>query len=307
MYEIVDITDSIKVLKAPVNVGFFFKNISECLIIDSGSSTEYGKKILRYLESQGVKHLTILNTHSHADHIGGNSFLQEKLKCRIYATEFESAFIEFPKLEPLYLWGGPIFKGIDSKFLMAKPSVVTNVVEYGYSEELGIEVIPLHGHSFDMVGVLITDGLKRVLFIADAVVPEQTIEKYKVYFLYDVKEHLKTLNGLNKWVESVDYIIPSHGEIYSLRMESAKGYFLKLVEENRRVIDDVLDCIFHSLSEPLTIDDILSKIASKFSIPLDTVAYVLLLQTLKAYCGYLVEIGEVAITFKRDRLEYEKV
>ncbi len=313
MYEVIDVTESVKVLRAPVNVVFFFKSTlgkSECLVIDSGSSSEYGKKILKYLESQGVAKLSILNSHSHADHIGGNSFLQEKLKCKIYATEFESVFIEHPQLEPMYLWGGPIFEGIDNKFLMAKPSIVTDTVEYGWSSELGIEIIPLKGHSFDMVGVLIDDSEKRVLFIADAVVSMQTIEKYKVYFLYDVHEHLKTLQGLNRWVENIDVVVPSHGEVFDFsegNRESTKKDFLKLISENEKVIEDVLSLILGIVVEPKTIDEILSEVASNFSIPIDATSYVLLLQTLKAYCGYLVSVNEIGLTFERRKLEYVRL
>ena len=310
MYEVIDVTESVKVLRAPVNVVFFFKSTlgkSECLVIDSGSSNEYGKKILKYLESQGVTKLSILNSHFHADHIGGNSFLQGKTKCKIYTTDFESVFIEHPQLEPMYLWGGPLFEGIDNKFLMAKPSIVTDIVEYGWSSELDVEIIPLKGHSFDMVGILIDDGAKRVLFVADAVVSMQTIEKYKVYFLYDVREHLKTLQGLNKWVENIDVIVPSHGEIFDFskdNWQSSKEEFLKLVRENGKVIEDILNFILRILVEPMTIDEILSEIASNFSIPIDATSYVLLLQTLKAYCSYLVSVNEVGLTFEREKLEY---
>ncbi|AFG35978.1 Zn-dependent hydrolase, glyoxylase [Fervidobacterium pennivorans DSM 9078] len=310
MYEIIDVTESVKVLRAPVNVVFYFKHNMgkiECLVIDTGSSSEYGKKIQKYLESQGVTKLSILNSHFHADHIGGNSFLQGKTKCKIYTTDFESVFIEHPQLEPMYLWGGPLFEGIDNKFLMAKPSIVTDIVEYGWSSELDVEIIPLKGHSFDMVGILIDDGAKRVLFVADAVVSMQTIEKYKVYFLYDVREHLKTLQGLNKWVENIDVIVPSHGEIFDFskdNWQSSKEEFLKLVRENGKVIEDILNFILRILVEPMTIDEILSEIASNFSIPIDATSYVLLLQTLKAYCSYLVSVNEVGLTFEREKLEY---
>jgi len=311
VYEVIDVTESVKVLRAPVNVVFFFKSTlgkSECLVIDSGSSNEYGKKILKYLESQGVNRFSILNSHSHADHIGGNSFLQERTKCKIYATYFESVFIEHPQLEPMYLWGRPIFEGIGNKFLMAKSSIVTDIVEYGWSSELDVEIIPLKGHSFNMVGVLIDDGKKRVLFVADAVVSMQMIEKYKVYFLYDVHEHLKTLQDLNKWAENADVVVPSHGEIFDFSKEddgeNKKREFLNLIKGNEKVIEDVLGLILGIVVEPKTIDEILSEVAANFLIPIDATSYVLLLQTLKAYCSYLVNVNEIGLTFERGKLEY---
>uniref|UniRef100_A0A7V4NF76 Uncharacterized protein n=2 Tax=Fervidobacterium pennivorans TaxID=93466 RepID=A0A7V4NF76_FERPE len=138
----------------------------------------------------------------------------------------------------------------------------------------------------------------------------QTIEKYKVYFLYDVHEHLKTLQGLNRWVENIDVVVPSHGEVFDFsegNRESTKKDFLKLISENEKVIEDVLSLILGIVVEPKTIDEILSEVASNFSIPIDATSYVLLLQTLKAYCGYLVSVNEIGLTFERRKLEYVRL
>jgi hypothetical protein len=128
----------------------------------------------------------------------------------------------------------------------------------------------------------------------------QTIEKYKVYFLYDVHEHLKTLQGLNKWAENIDVVVPSHGEIFDFSKEddgeNKKREFLNLIEENKKVIEDVLGLILGILVEPKTIDEILSEVVANFLIPIDATSYVLLLQTLKAYCSYLVNVNEIGLT-----------
>ena len=67
-----------------------------------------GKKALRNLEAKGWKPDRVLNTHSHADHIGGNHLLQQRTGCAVYCPGVEWAFARFPVLEPAYLYGdGP--------------------------------------------------------------------------------------------------------------------------------------------------------------------------------------------------------
>lgn len=60
--------------------------------------------------------------HSHADHIGGNQYLQKRTGCRIYAPGIECSFTRHPILEPISLYGGYPPKDLKHKFLMAQES-----------------------------------------------------------------------------------------------------------------------------------------------------------------------------------------
>ncbi|MFA5851581.1 MAG: MBL fold metallo-hydrolase [Spirochaetales bacterium] len=46
----------------------------------------------------------IISTHSNADHIGGNDYLQRMTGCPRYASRAEKAFIESPEIEKNFLW-----------------------------------------------------------------------------------------------------------------------------------------------------------------------------------------------------------
>lgn len=296
---LVKLTEKIYVLKAPVNIGFVLnKDGRTVTIIDSGSSDDYGKKIYKIASEMNWRIENIINTHSHADHIGGNYFLQNRLKCRIFATKFESLFIENPILEPMYLYGGMPFKEINNKFLKANPSVVSEILTIGTNEELGLDIIPLHGHSFEMIGILVDS----VLFIADSVVSKEVINKYKVFYLTDIKEHLKTLEGLKKWSNSfVKYIVPSHGDIFA---DNDFKAFEDLIEFNLAAIREMEQLIEEFCIIPRTIDELIKLFADKFSTKIDAVQYVLVAQTLKAYCNHLRETGELNFTFDENKLQY---
>lgn len=72
----------------------------------------------------------IVNTHSHADHCGGNRYIKERTGATIYASEIESAIIQYPLLEPLYLFSGASpLRDLRNKFLMAQSSSVDHVIK----------------------------------------------------------------------------------------------------------------------------------------------------------------------------------
>jgi len=134
-------------MATPVNTGFLIKN-DKAVIVDTGLDKDHAKKILRLLESEGITPIAIINTHSHADHCGGNAQLQKQLELPVIAPVMEKPFIENPYLESLALYGGAHPPAaLQNKFLQAKPSSVHQVFfpDQGmvHIDEFTIHLIPL--------------------------------------------------------------------------------------------------------------------------------------------------------------------
>lgn len=286
--ELVKITDKTYYIKNAANIGVYLADGNGAYLIDTGNDKDAGKKILKILSEQGWEVKGVINTHSHADHIGGNSVLQERTGCRIYAHGIERCFTEFPVLEPSFLYGGYPHSALKNKFLCAKES---EVLEIEGNTPDGLEYFDLKGHSFDMIGIRTDDD---IYFIADSVFSEETISKYHLFFLCDVKECLATLDYLDTL--SAKLFVPSHGE--------PTDDITHLTRLNRDKIAEITGVILDYCASPHTFEDILAHIFDHYSLTMNTNQNVLIGCTVRSYISYLCDEGKIAVELAGNRAYY---
>ena len=125
--ELIKVGKNTYYLDNPTNIGIYKVSDNGVYLIDTGNDKDAGRKILKIIEEQGWHILGIINTHSNADHVGGNKIIQDRTNSPIYGYNIEKAITEFPILEPSFLYGAYPFKDLQNKFLLAKASLVTNI------------------------------------------------------------------------------------------------------------------------------------------------------------------------------------
>lgn len=289
--ELIKVGDKTYYIKNATNIGIYKVNENDVYIIDSGNDKEAGKKILKIIDSLGWSIKGIINTHSNADHIGGNKVIQDRTNCNILAYNIEKAFTEFPILEASFLYGGFPFKDLRNKFLLASSSKVITIDD---NLPEGLEYFILKGHFFDMTGIKTSDN---VYFLADSLFSEETINKYHLFFIYDVKEFLNTIEYLSTLKGRV--YIPSH-------VEATKD-ISSLIQINRNKVFEVIEKIYNICKKELTFEEILKYIFDDYSLIMNINQFVLVGSTIKSYLTYLMDLGKITYEFKDNKMVWKQV
>jgi len=288
--ELIKVGEKTYYIKNPTNIGIYKVDEENVYLIDTGNDKDAGRKILKIVEEQGWKVKGIISTHSNADHIGGNKILQDRTNCPIYASKMEKAFSEFPILESSFLYGGFPFKDLRNKFLLAKESSVTPIEN---NLEKGLEFFSLKGHFFDMIGIKTDDD---VYFLGDSLFSEETISKYHLFYIYDVREYLNTLEYLSTFEGKL--FIPSHCE--------ATNDISGLIEINKKKIQEISDKIYTMCAKEMTFEEILKSIFDEYQLIMNPNQYVLIGSTIRSYLAYLCDNEKIEFEFKENKMYWKQ-
>ena len=117
MYELVQVSEKCYYINCPAKIGVYVADKDHVYLVDSGNDKDAGRKVRQILDKNGWHLAAILNSHSNADHIGGNRYLQGQTGCKVYSGGIEAAFTKSPVLEPSFLYGGYPCKDLRHKFL----------------------------------------------------------------------------------------------------------------------------------------------------------------------------------------------
>ena len=274
MFELMQVAENTYYINCPAKIGLYRLHDDTVILIDSGNDKEAGRKVLKIVNEKNWKVNAIINTHSNADHIGGNKFIADRTGCKIYANGIEKAFCQYPILEPAFLFGGFPHRHLRHKFLLAESSHVCDVEELALPQNM--ELLPLKGHFFDMIGVKTPDD---VYFLADSVFSESLLNKYPVSFIYDVAEFFKTL----------DFLETLNGELFIPAHTDPAGDIRPLAELNRQKAIELMECIKRICEKPSSFETILKEIFDKYGMVMDVPQYVLAGSTIKSYLSYMLD------------------
>ncbi|MBQ3397416.1 MAG: MBL fold metallo-hydrolase [Synergistaceae bacterium] len=287
MYELVQVTEQTYYIQSPAKIGLVKLDSDNVCLIDSGNDKEAGRKVKKLLDANDWHLSAIYNTHSNADHIGGNKYLQSNTGCKIYAPNVECAFTRHTLLEPSFLYGGCPMKELRHKFLMAQESDA----EYLTPEVLpeGWEMIDLPGHFFSMAGFRTSDD---VVFLADCLSSRETLEKYRITFIYNVGAYLATLETVKTMNARV--FIPSHAE----PAEDISG----LAQYNIDTVNEVADTIAEICRTPMNFEHVLQALFTEYGLIINFEQYVLAGSTVRSYLSWLKDNGRLSAYFEDNML-----
>lgn len=291
MYELMQVSDHCYYIESPAKIGLVKLDERNVCLIDSGNDKDAGRKVRKILDAGGWTLTAIYNTHSNADHIGGNKYLQGQTGCRIFAPGIECDFTRHTVLEPAFLYGGYPCKDLRHKFLMAQESQAEVLSEDVLPD--GFEMIPLPGHFFDMVGFRTPDD---VVYLADCLSSKETLDKYRIGFIYDVGAYLDTLEKVKGM--SAKVFVPAH----AAATEDIGG----LAQYNIDKVHEVADKIVDLCAEPVTFEVILQRLFKEYGLGMNFEQYVLIGSTVRSYLSWLKDSGRLTAVFTDNMLIWEQ-
>lgn len=264
------------------NMFMGFDEGNSVILFDTGIDDSVGKKIDKIV---GKPVSLIVNSHSHADHIGGNSYFQKRYNSKVFAEPGELSFLTNTELEPSLLNGGYWEFLLSDKFLKAKNSMV-EPIDRGILSQKGIEILDLSGHSPSLIGLKID----KIVYLGDALFSGDIIEKYRVLYLYDVGRFEKSLSKIEEL--NFEKAVICHKGLYD------KEAIHDLIDINKKHTATIKSLILEN-SQVTTDYEITEAILNKLSIEPNLTIYMLILSTIRGYLSYLQKTGEVEMVFDK--------
>lgn len=290
MYELVQVSEHCYYIESPAKIGLVRLNDTDVCLIDSGNDKDAGRKVRQLLDKNSWRLTAIYNTHSNADHIGGNQYLQKQTGCKIYVPGIECDFTRHPVLEPSFLYGGYPPKELRHKFLLAQESMAEELTTDKLPE--GFTAIPLPGHFFDMVGFRTPDD---VVYLADCLSARETLDKYRIGFIYDVGSYLDTLETVKAMRARL--FVPAHAE--------ASESVAQLAQYNIDKVNEAADHIVGLCGSPLCFEQLLKRLFDDYGLTMTFEQYALVGSTVRSYLAWLKDNGRITAGFDGNMLLWQ--
>lgn len=291
MFELTRVAGESYYVESPAKIGLVKLGGDEVCLIDSGSDKDAGRRVRQILDANGWRLTAIYNTHSNADHIGGNRYLQAQTGCGIFAPGIECSFTRHPLLEPSFLYGGYPCRELRHKFLMAQESDAQELTPACLPA--GFEIIPLPGHFFDMVGFRTPDD---VVYLADCLSGRETLQKYRIGFIYDVDAYLRTLESVKRMKARA--FVPAHAAMTE--------DIAPLAQYNMEKVWEVAEEIVQLCGEPIAFEALLQKLFIRNQLTMSFEQYALIGSTVRSYLAWLKDTGKISARFENSMLLWER-
>lgn len=190
-------------------ISFLILGEERALLFDTGMGIDSISRIVAELTALPV---TVLNSHTHHDHIGGNSEFDQILALdtkytRHWANNGWSHDIVKDEVSPQAFCHHK-YPSLDTAGYHIKPFSVSQFIEDGHILDLGnreIEVISIPGHTPDAIAII--DREYKYLWTGD------TFYEATIWLFYegtDLKAYEKSISKLAELSDSLDAVFPSH-------------------------------------------------------------------------------------------------
>ncbi len=191
-------------------------------------------------------------------------------------------------------------------------------------DQIPLDVISLPGHSTEQVGIV----YGNILFVGDAFLTPEILDKHRIPFYTDIQEELKTLSYLKTFVNDATtssaialsqlsgstlktkttpfkLVVAGHGEI-----NSTPDQFNLVIDYTVQRLESILEQVRNSLAhgEPRSTTDVLSSVAAAHGATITTLPqHALYNTTIQAALSALYAQGEIQPIFQDNYLLWQRM
>ncbi len=293
--ELITLVGGIHYLPGGVNSVILEDGSGGAVLVDTGLDFEAGKKLLRALEKKGLIPRAILNTHSHADHYGGNVAIEARYpELKVFAPPLEEAILRYPILEPMGLYGARPPLELQNKFLMGRASNARLAPEPGLCKIAGVtlELLEVAGHASLMYAVRVGS----FLYATDALFGPEVLLKHPLSFCMDSRLQKESAANLGQ-LEGIERVLCGHGDpVNDLQ---------SLVEKNLECLEATTRAVKNACQTPASTDAITQRVCGELGLELKNATGLLLNRSaVSAHLVELLERGELSMTVRDNLLEF---
>ncbi len=296
MYEIIHVKGNTFCIDTGMTYIPFYKvNEKEIIMLDSGWAEGEQEKLNTLLDYNDFKVVGIINSHSHIDHIGNNSFLKKKYDCIIAMSTFAAHICS--SVEALKLYYNRHFLSCVKEHyghLVCETDIIIDEHQKSvYINGIKFGIFPTAGHTLGHIAIITPDD---VAYLGDSLITDKVMSGTKLPYAYDLEEDLKSkMNLLN--LHSKKYVIAHKGIVDNID---------DLIEENIKYYKGRATTLLNLISHPMTMEEILKVIVKEWNIKIQSVnKYIVVERMLRYYVEYLFETNQVELIIDDGFLKYK--
>lgn len=290
MYELIPLAEHSFVIRGGTNAGLYVRG-DRATLIDAGANSRDAAAFLNVLDAHGWRLETVINTHYHADHIGGNAFLQERTGCRCYAPA--SFFARTPLMNPAFLFCADPPAQLRVDAFLAQSSDTEELTGDVLPEGFSMEAYP--GHSYSQYAIRTPDD---VLFLGDVLLGYEELRQKTMFYLYSYPQHMASLDRIE--TAEARLFVPAHGspvtDVAALT-EANRAHFLLM----RAWVLELC------AGEGMTQDELMKAMYDRLHRHLHLAMYAMGICVLRAYLGALIDEKKLIARAKGNLMRYRTV
>ena len=145
-----------------------------------------------------------------------------------------------------------------------------------------------------MVGFRTPDN---VVYLADCLSSRETLDKYRIGFIYDIGAYISTLETVKTM--QADMFVPAHA--------AATEDIAELAQYNIDKVLEVADRIVELCAVPINFEAILQQLFTEYGLAMTFEQYVLVGSTVRSYLAWLKDQGRLAVKFENNMMLWERI